>query len=380
MKIALLTDGIFPYVIGGMQRHSFYLAKYLASSGIQVDLYHMNQSEKDIHRLDVFSEEEKKNIRSFVIEFPRFSGIGHYIRESYEYSRRIYEVFRKQGRADFIYAKGFSGWELLNRKKQGEDLPPVGVNFHGYEMYQPAPSFIEQLKYSFLLRSPVKFNMEQADYLFSYGGKITALLESLGVPGKKIIEIPAGIDPGWLADKAVPKSSKIRFIFLGRFERRKGLPELYKALRSLPAGLDFSFDFIGDIPSAKRIGGDRYHYEGKITDSNKLRPLMRAADVLVCPSLSEGMPNVILEAMASGLAVIATNVGAVGVAVNETNGWLIPPGDITALANSIRNACEISGEMLLSKKTASLTSIKEKFLWEKIGAKTVAEISKRLES
>ena len=40
MRIALLTDGIYPYVMGGMQRHSYYLAKYLARAGVHVDLYH----------------------------------------------------------------------------------------------------------------------------------------------------------------------------------------------------------------------------------------------------------------------------------------------------------------------------------------------------
>ena len=48
MKISLLTDGIFPYVIGGMQKHSYYLVKYFAQIGVYVDLYHTNQSKLDI--------------------------------------------------------------------------------------------------------------------------------------------------------------------------------------------------------------------------------------------------------------------------------------------------------------------------------------------
>ena len=60
MRIALLTDGIFPYVIGGMQKHSFYLAKYFIKNKIYIDLYHTNQSQYDISKLEFFSEEIKR--------------------------------------------------------------------------------------------------------------------------------------------------------------------------------------------------------------------------------------------------------------------------------------------------------------------------------
>mgnify|MGYP000917428566 FL=1 len=71
MKIALITDGIWPYVLGGMQKHSFYLCKYLAQNGVQVTLVHFNQSSYNIEELSVFSAEEKKNIRSVIVPIPK---------------------------------------------------------------------------------------------------------------------------------------------------------------------------------------------------------------------------------------------------------------------------------------------------------------------
>ena len=61
MRIALLTDGIYPYVVGGMQKHSYNLAKYFAQQKIYIDLYHCNSSQTNynIQKLEVFSEEEK---------------------------------------------------------------------------------------------------------------------------------------------------------------------------------------------------------------------------------------------------------------------------------------------------------------------------------
>lgn len=378
MKIALLTDGIFPYVIGGMQRHSFYLAKFLAASGHQVDLYHMNQSdEEDIHALNVFTEAERKNIRSFVVEFPSMGEFpGHYIRESYEYSRRIWAIFKKQSRVDFIYVKGFAGWELLNQKKNGTDLPPVGVNFHGYEMFQPAASLKEKFKNWLLLKSPVLFSVKNADYLFSYGGKITGIIRSLGIPSSRIIEIPTGIETSWLIDKPLvnPQRTKKRFVFVGRFERRKGLPELYEQLRAIGASRDFDFAFVGAIPKQNQLPGDKYEYFGKVTDTKQLQTILSESDVLVCPSFSEGMPNVIIEGMARGLAVIATDVGAVSVAVNEQNGWLIPPANGNALKQALIAACEMDPAALLKKRKQSLEDVRNKFLWSKIIEQTVSAI------
>ena len=98
MRIALLTDGISPYVLGGMQRHSFYLAKYFAKNKIYVDLFHFNQSSLNIELLDCFNDDEKIYINSFVIPFPKLGKLpGHYIRESKKYSDFDVRIMRPGG-------------------------------------------------------------------------------------------------------------------------------------------------------------------------------------------------------------------------------------------------------------------------------------------
>ncbi len=381
MRIALLTDGIHPYVVGGMQRHSFYLAKYFASHGHHVDLYHTNQSDKDINALDVFTEDEKKYITSIVVKFPSLGTMpGHYIKESYEYSRAIYTQFKKQAKVDFVYAKGFSGWELLNQKSKGVEMPPVGLNFHGYEMFQPAASFTERLKFIFLLRGPVKFCVANADYLFSYGGKITDIIADLGVARDNIVVIPAGVTNDWIHTKPHVPTATRKFLFVGRFERRKGLPELYQAIRSLPKNVNAEFHFIGNIPLKHRVADQRCVFHGAITNAASLQEQYRAADILVCPSRSEGMPNVILEGMASGLAIVATNVGAVSEAVDSTNGWVIEPGSQSELNRIISEAAICSAEELAAKSANSVRKVQEQLNWDVIGPRTIEAIRVRLRS
>lgn len=380
MRISLLTDGIFPYVIGGMQKHSYYLAKYFARRGVYVDLYHTNQSKLDITILELFSEEEKKFIRSFVIPFPKAGKLpGHYIKASFAYSEAIFEIFRKQEPSDFVYAKGFSAWKLIDEKKNGFKCAPIGVNFHGYEMFQKAPNFKTYLALKFLFQKPVLYNVNNADHVFSYGGKIDDLIKSIGVPEKKIISIPTGIEESWLVhEPSVNSSSKTKFLFVGRFERRKGVEELNKALSLLKSNSNFEFHFIGPIPEANQLKLPHVFYHGSITDAEIMKAKVKELDVLVCPSHSEGMPNVIMEAMASGLAIIATDVGAVKLMVDEKNGVLLQSSNPNEIASAIEKISKLDPHLLQQMKLESIGKVKNNFLWSKVIDETILKIETRI--
>lgn len=368
MRVALITDGIWPYVLGGMQKHSFYLCKYLAQNKVKVDLIHFNSSSYDISKLEFFSAEEKKYITSIIVDFPKGSGLpGHYIRKSYLHSKLIFEKIKDRIQSyDFIYTKGFTGWYLIEQKKAGKiKCCKIGVKFHGYEMFQPSPDFKIKIQHILLLRKPVKQISLDADVVFSYGGKITDIITSIGVPENKIIEIPSGVEKNILAENIISTSSKVKFLFLGRYERRKGIEELNKALGEIKNN-NFEFHFIGPIPNDKKINSDKIIYHGEIRDKAELNAKIKNCDVLVCPSWSEGMPNVILEAMANGLSVIATDVGANNILVNAETGWLIKKCAKNLIAEAI---IEVLGKKTIEidlKKQKALEHIKKNFIWEKL--------------
>lgn len=375
MKISLLTDGIHPYVIGGMQRHSFYLAKYLAGNKIEIDLYHFNQSKYDISKLEFFSDDEKKYINSFVIEFPSFGKMpGHYLRESYEYSCRIFNAFQKKSRTDFICAKGFSAWKLLEEKRKGYKCAPVGVKFHGMNMFQKPPSFRGRLE-QFMFRPAVKFNLKNADYVFSYGGKITDVIHKIGIPDSKIIEVPAGIEKKWLTENIKQSDTVRKFLFVGRYERLKGVEELTKAILCIKNKFEFEFHFVGSIPEKFKITGKKIYYHGIISSDEEIKRIMDMCDVLVLPSYSEGMPNVILEAMARGLAIIATDVGAVNLMVSEKNGWLLDSPNPQNIKLAMLDTINVSQKKLMAMRNDSLEKIIEYFLWEQISNELIKKFS-----
>lgn len=372
MRVALITDGIWPYVLGGMQKHSYYLCKYLAQKKVTVDLFHFNQSSYDISLLEFFSEDEKKFINAFIIDFPKsISFPGHYLYRSYKHSRLIFEHIKdKLPTYDLIYTKGFTGWYLINQKSGGHiRCAPIGVKFHGYEMFQKPPDLKTKLQHIFLLRKPVRSISQKADLVFSYGGKITEIIRSIGVADSKIIVLPSGVEDSSLIGSIRQVEGKLKFLFLGRYERRKGIEELNVALESLFDLQDrpqAEFHFVGPIPETRRLKKESIIYHGEVRDREKLQGLIRSCDVLVCPSWSEGMPNVILEAMANGLAVIATDVGATNVLVNENTGWLLHLSEPEEILNTLNKVLRTDPALIDRKKQNALEQMKRDFTWEKL--------------
>ena len=381
MRIALLTDGISPYVIGGMQRHSFYLAKYFAKNKVYVDLFHFNQSSLNIEQLDCFEEEEKKYINSFVIPFPKPGRLpGHYIYESYIYSKKIFDIIKTTlNQYDFIYAKGFSGWKLIQEKNKGLQCPPIGTNFHGYEMFQEPANKISSKSKKIIINYFTQKILDNSDYVFSYGGKITdILIEVANVSKKKIIEIPSAIENKWLLNEVKQKNPIPNFLFIGRFDERKGLKELNSVLNDLLKNneLEFKFQFIGPIINEVKIIHNKIEYLGEIRDDSNMKKHLEKADVIVCPSYSEGMPNVIMEAMANKMAVIASGVGAVNLLVNEQNGILIFPRNTNELKAAFLLYLKLDKVKLFEQQNNSYEIIKTKFLWDEIILTTISKIKK----
>ena len=120
------------------------------------------------------------------------------------------------------------------------------------------------------------------------------------------------------------------------------------------------------MPLKLKIKSPYIKYYGELRDAEQIKKIIQEHDVLVCPSWSEGFPNVILEAMANGLGIIVTNVGAVSSLVNNENGLLISANDKTSLQSSIKEAINLNQSELDKKKLNSLQKISTQFNWDVI--------------
>lgn len=371
MTILLLTDGITPFVKGGLQRHSQLVAEHLARKGNRILLYHYSESKSVPDLEEAFTPEASKNIKQVWFHYSDTGVLpGHYLRTQKRVSEQYLDAFMHQKHeADFIYTKGFMGWAFLKGRHVHGIKAPIAVKFHGMNMFQSQPDWKGELV-KFMLRPPTKYILKNADYIFTYGGKITEITARLIDDPSKIIEIPSGIDKERMRPKAeigLNEGSR-KFLFVGRFDRLKGLPELYKAVESIRPERGVSFTIVGPIPDEKRLINSLVSYTGEINDVHDISNIYDVHDILICPSFSEGMPNVIMEAMARGLAIIATDVGATSLLVSEENGILLESPTPESILLALNRMIDDSDTKIMEQKKTSRNRIDE-FVWETIGDK-----------
>jgi glycosyltransferase involved in cell wall biosynthesis len=152
---------------------------------------------------------------------------------------------------------------------------------------------------------------------------------------------------------------------------------LHAVLPELVQQHDMEFHLIGPIPPTKKLKHERIIYHGQMNDAKEIQSIMDQCHVLVTPSHSEGMPNVIMEGMARGLAVVATDVGAVSAVVDDQNGILIPSINQESLRTSLLEVLSWSNTELDTRRNTSLTKIRG-FQWDQIAKRTETEISRRI--
>jgi len=181
------------------------------------------------------------------------------------------------------------------------------------------------------------------------------LLRRLGVPADKIRIVPNGVDLSEFAGLAEARrpSDSVTGLFVGRIEPdQKGLVPLVRSIALLPHAVPFQIRLVGEDwggtallkSMAERLGiTDRVVFVGKLDRGALVREYAKA-DFLVLPSLFEPFGIVLLEAMAAGLPVIASNVGGIPeVVADEDSGLLVEPGNPGALADAILRLCRHEG-------------------------------------
>lgn len=176
---------------------------------------------------------------------------------------------------------------------------------------------------------------------------------------------------------ALPAEGVI-ILFVGMMVPVKGLEHLLNALEQLQ-DLPFSCILLGDGPQqaqlssrAKDAGLTCLQWAGR-RPAGEIPLWMQAADMLVLPSLSEGRPNVVLEAQACALPVVATAVGGTPELVqDQVNGLLVPAGDSVALAAALRRLID-DGDLRQRLGQAGRTGIEQgAFSWSSTATRTQA--------
>ena len=169
----------------------------------------------------------------------------------------------------------------------------------------------------------------------------------IGVSPERFKVLYNGVDTGRFAPRqAASPGAELTIGSVGRLVGVKNYPLLLQAAARLPAGLRWRLQLVGEGPErlalqeeARRLGlGERVSFLGHRDD---VPELLRQFDIFVLPSISEGMSNTLLEAMAAGVTVIASDVGGNREIIEAgRSGLLFPSGDVAAAARQLTAAAE----------------------------------------
>src|SRR3989344_1939558 len=203
------------------------------------------------------------------------------------------------------------------------------------------------------------------------------VLRKLGIEKKSMV-IPTGIDHKAMsyelrAESEIARSS-ITVTYIGRLESVKGVDDFVAAaLKVKKDHPELEAKVVGWFPSTSSGQVDHplvQKYSGEINFTglrDDTEKILMETDIFVLPSYSEGLSNALMEAMASGCACIASEVGGNTFLIeNGKSGFLFPAGDREALASHIRRLVEDPAKRT-ALGAAARKRIEEKFSWDKVG-------------
>ena len=199
--------------------------------------------------------------------------------------------------------------------------------------------------------------------------------ERLGTSLARFTIVPGAVDVARFTPAMRPATDAPVLLYHGRVDARKGVLDLIDAVAMLVAeGLSFRVIVSGIGPdhdaALRRIADsglqDRVEMAGYI-DYAQVPGIYHRADIFVSPTYAEGFSNTILEAMASGLAVVSCfAVGVVDCVHDGQTGLLSAPGDVPALAASLRRVLLDAGERARLAQ-AGLAECRRVYSWDAVG-------------
>jgi len=242
---------------------------------------------------------------------------------------------------------------------------------------------IERLRAKPGVRSRLAAIRRGVDRFLAISREIDTELAAIGIGAGRRVALPNGVDVARFRPPRDGERAALRgelglppgrvAIFCGRLVPEKRVDLLLEAWGGVAGSHPEATLVIAGSgplePALRRMAGPGVRFVGAVDD---VAPWLRAADVFVLPSDTEGLSNALLEAMAAGLPVVATRVGGAEDVVRDgESGRLVAPGDGAALGAALV-ALLASGEERTALGRAARRTMAESFALESVAARLVA--------
>jgi len=370
MKIAIVSDAIYPFTIGGSEIRNYEVARRLVKMGHEVHIYGAKLWEgKDnilldgikvhgVHKIDkLYNKNGKRKVEDYA-----FLAI------------KLCNRLRKEN-FDVIDCVAFNPFNCLVCKYLSlRDKAHLVLTWHQYfgNYYFGYFGRVKGMIAWILERVMSKLTSNN----LAVSDKTRKDLKGIGLK-KNVAVIENGVDVGLIKCIKV-KRKKYDFVFVGRLNYQKNLVLLIKSAQILKNEIkDFKICIVGDgadkeklIDLTRKLGlKENFVFLGQIKDRRKVFEIMKESEVFVLPSYLEGFPLVIVEANACGLPLIITNHkwnGAKSYIKNMQNGLVVEcnENDFAQAMNKL-----ISDGKMRDRLSASGVNMSKGYDWDLISKK-----------
>jgi glycosyltransferase involved in cell wall biosynthesis len=371
VKILRVVSDLYPAVVGGIGIHSHMMSLLQVQCGHEITVLTLQQKK-------ILATEEL--IGGYkVLRFPvYFSICGNSFAPGL-----ILEILKKKKSFDIIHAHShlfFSTNVCIFARLTGS--APLIITNHGL-ISASTPGWL-----NFLYKHVVsKLSFHIADRIICYTNIEKETLVDLGINPEKISVIHNGVDTEIFTQKQYKREQeKQQILWVGRFVSGKGVEYLIDAFSLVRQKMpNTNLVLVGEGPGRTTIQEQIKNraLQASVTlinhlDNTKLPEVYKKSDVFVLPSLMEGVPRTILEAMSCGIPVITTNLPHLRHLVDRA-GLVIPPKDPSSLSKAILMILEDSQ---LAEKMGQYghKKIEDEYSWEDTVEKTLAEYYKLIHS
>ncbi len=207
-----------------------------------------------------------------------------------------------------------------------------------------------------------------ASHVVFFHPQLEILLKRLRIAGKSEV-IPTGIDVGKFRmknDECRIKDTHVTYV--GRLESIKGVDDFLAAVTPIAEqNINLKVQVVGWYKEGHPLVEQYRHYVTFTGLQTDIPVILSKTDIFVMPSHSEGLSNALMEAMASGCACIASDVGGNRFLIqNGISGFLFPAGDREALRSHIQRLIDDSAKRVTMGK-AACERIEKTFSWDIVG-------------
>ncbi len=288
-------------------------------------------------------------------------------------------------KADVVHAHSYifftSNQAALARKINQQ---PLLLHLHGAISAIP-PKGYRSLRFQYLTMKPIydrtfgKWTLKTADLIASVSKlDIESCKDLFKIDEKRFHWLPNAVDTTIFngSERSNSSNDESYVLFIGNLVPRKGIADLLKVAKIIiKKRSNTFFVLIGDGPLRKWLELNIHSFHGKVKVLGKvsqeiLLKWLSKASVLLLPSYSEGLPTVCLEALASEVPVVASNIGGTSEIVLEgETGYLFPPGNTQLCAEKVLRLLD-DDKLQRKMGRCGRSLVKQFYTWRKVVEKT----------